>query len=193
MEQQQREIVRKAGVSREDSNPKFHMMRHTRIFAQQYVFEESSRSPFSSVIDVMRGAPLLETINLTVRYTDNWFWENGKSIPHSGNDSWVEFINMPDQLDSFTVEWETILTRKAALDALMRTLAKRWVFHKADGTLMHCDGNFKSYTWTGTSKFVGRSFAHHGDGPTMEYYVVKATWRPDREQAESEESPLSQQ
>ena len=166
----------------------FQLIRRARVFSQQMALEWPKQSPLDLFLLAVRHLPHLESVTLTIRYTDNWYWQDSLWGPCVRSERWVDALVMPDRLREFALEWETLASKEAALRELMRDLAARWTLRKSDEVEMRCDGVLDSYMWTGTARFDGTEYYHQENGHMRQYCVVKATWRPLSEPADARET-----
>lgn len=110
------------------------------------------------------------------------------------SDAWLRAFEAPPGLRELRVEYETLVWKRAPrLDAIVAR-NKRWRLrirggdddddNKSGGSGGRTGGHLSAehtqleeFTWCGTSRLGGRTWEHHGEGPTVEYVVVTDTWR----------------
>lgn len=146
----------------------------------------------------------LRTLTLTIRHTDWWWWEAGAAP--SMSDAWLRAFVAPPGLRELRVEYETLACgrRRPHLDAIVAR-NKRWRLRvrggsrgadndddedpsgasggsgggssRTGGHLSAEHTQLEEWTWRGTSRLGGRTWEHLGEGPTVDYVVVRDTWR----------------
>ena len=95
------------------------------------------------------------------------------------HNSWGVCLLCIDGLQSFTLELETVNTKKNELDNIIAR-SRRWIFPMRDGAFMIPDTGYKKVTeWKGIDRFYAREPRDQDKAPPPEltYYVVEIRWK----------------
>ncbi|KZL73946.1 hypothetical protein CT0861_12943 [Colletotrichum tofieldiae] len=128
-----------------------------------------------------------ETLTVTVRYSDWWFWETDEPLRMA--EDWLRGFRGPTGLRELRVEYETLAAKRDEMMSIVER-NKRWKLavgkrreggndeEEEEGGYLSAEGTkLVEWRWRGTSRLGGREWAHHGEGDTVEYVVVTDTWR----------------
>lgn len=92
------------------------------------------------------------------------------------SESWLKRFNGPPGLRELVVEYETIIMKKAQMDAIVAR-NKKWKLGVRDGGHLSAENTqLREWRWHGPSMLDGQKWGHHGKGDTIEYVVVVDRW-----------------
>lgn len=168
-----------------------------RFFTQMYWLEEGRN--LATLFAQPQFRP--EVLTITVRYSDWWYWESDE--PLRMKEDWLRGFRGPRGLRELRVEYETLVGKREEMMGIVGR-NKGWKLVVGGGGAGRDDGRVREdgeekgeeeeeeeeegylsaegtelveWTWTGASKLGGQTWAHHGEGDTVEYVVVMDTWR----------------
>ncbi|KXH39399.1 hypothetical protein CSIM01_11594 [Colletotrichum simmondsii] len=171
-----------------------------RFFTQMYWLEEGRN--LATLFAQPNFRP--EVLTITVRYSDWWYWESDE--PLRMKEDWLRGFRGPKGLRELRVEYETLVGKREEMMGIVGR-NKGWKLvvggggagkddrrereredgeekeeeeeeeEEEEGYLSAEGTELVEWTWTGASKLGGQTWAHHGDGETVEYVVVMDTWR----------------
>jgi hypothetical protein len=170
-----------------------------QLFPQMYALEDYPMTDFMAQLSEHLRP---ETLTITIRYTDWWYWEGNYKLVISSD--WMRNIKVPRCLERIIMEFETRNGKKDELDALVKGPISKWRFRVEDKLVEGPEGKMVSNgetewlvlsnekpvasTWVGSSSVGGIKYAHHsqdqngdvGSDEDMLYYIVKVVWKRER-------------
>ncbi|KAI9372239.1 hypothetical protein BJX61DRAFT_534100 [Aspergillus egyptiacus] len=144
-----------------------------RVFAQLYILEPGDR--LQQLLDTRYFTP--RRIQLTLRYTDFWLWENNQRLYVDAR--WVNRVRFPDSVACFVVDFESLERRSGEVDILVRQAVDGWFFRRKDGRVLAArKDDVVVSRWTGSSVFGNRRWIRDEARPgQLDYYVATVAWR----------------
>ncbi|KAJ0330264.1 hypothetical protein COL5a_003324 [Colletotrichum fioriniae] len=172
-----------------------------RFFTQMYWLEDGRN--LATLFAQPKFRP--EVLTITVRYSDWWYWESDE--PLRMKEDWLRGFRGPRGLRELRVEYETLVGKREEMMGIVgRNKGWKLVVgggvgrddrreverkdgedekeedeeeeeEEEEGYLSAEGTELVEWTWTGASKLGGQTWAHHGEGETVEYVVVMDTWR----------------
>jgi len=153
---------------------------HIRVFPQLWALE--STRDLGGVLNMRHFHP--NSITITIRYTDTWYWESNEALRING--SWINRVKLPPSVTRFCIDIESIERRKDEVDWMAGEMANKWQFTRADGTRMLAAKSDTTVSrWTGSSILGERRWIRDEVVPgQLQYYFATVTWRPSNESAD---------
>ncbi|KAK7459378.1 hypothetical protein Landi51_00970 [Colletotrichum acutatum] len=171
-----------------------------RFFTQMYWLEDGRN--LARLFAQPKFRP--EVLTITVRYSDWWYWESDE--PLRMKEDWLRGFRGPRGLRELRVEYETLVGKREEMMRIVgrnkgwklvvggsarRDDGRGWrereredggekgeeEQEEEEGYLSAEGTELVEWTWKGASKLGGQTWAHHGEGETVEYVVVMDTWR----------------
>lgn len=148
-----------------------------RLFAQ--LAELESPKDFHGIFAMRHFNPT--TVNITIRYTDTWYWESNSPLRIKGK--WGERLALPASVSCFQIDFESIERRKDEVTYIATEAAAKWHFTRSDGTrLLSGPSNIAVSRWTGSSMLGRERWVRDEVRPgQLDYYVATVTWRASPE------------
>ncbi|KAJ4396100.1 hypothetical protein N0V93_000317 [Gnomoniopsis smithogilvyi] len=148
-----------------------HSLEQVRFFTQMYWLEGGR-----AINRLFANANFRPSkLTITIRYSDWWNWEGNARL--SMRQDWLANFKGPPGLRELRVEYETISWKKKEMLAIV-TRNKDWRLAVRDGGHLSAENtHLEEWCWTGPSRLGGRTWAHHGEGESVDYVVVTDTWK----------------
>ncbi|KAF2192360.1 hypothetical protein K469DRAFT_620529 [Zopfia rhizophila CBS 207.26] len=132
-----------------------------------------------------------DTVTITLRYTDWWYWETNTPLLLSANDRSptpvTNGIRFPSSVTKIVMELETMEGKRKELEGIVADIVKRpdaWAYQRDDGMELKVKGgeDVKEWKWEGPTTYDGKTFQHHPKGEKMWYVVKVLTWEVVKEE-----------
>ncbi|KAJ5374492.1 hypothetical protein N7517_006498 [Penicillium concentricum] len=148
-----------------------------RVFPQLYRLE--STTDFDGIFTMRHFYP--QSVTITIRYTDTWFWEHNEELHIEG--AWGKQLVLPSSVTRFCIDIESIERRKDEVDYIAGEMADQWRFQRADNTnMLAAKADTTVSRWTGSSMLGKRRWLRDETAPgQLRYYFATVTWRPSQE------------
>ncbi|KAJ5206427.1 hypothetical protein N7491_002956 [Penicillium cf. griseofulvum] len=148
-----------------------------RVFPQLHKLEDTT--DFDGIFTMRHFYP--ETVTITIRYTDTWFWEANQALRIEG--AWGKWLVLPSSVTRFYIDIESIERRKDEVDYTAGEMADQWRFKRADGiNMLAAKADTTVSKWTGSSMLGERRWLRDEVEPgQLRYYFATVMWRPSQE------------
>ncbi|TFK22268.1 hypothetical protein FA15DRAFT_671738 [Coprinopsis marcescibilis] len=158
------------------SRAQWSRIKKIRIFPQMYTLSKENITQFFHRIPCLRP----ETVHITIRYTDWWWWENDTALDLTIRPSLVDYY-LPESCNTLILELETIDSKRKDLDEQVKRVIDEkalWRWKRLDDEYLMLDQEkgIKEWEWMGPTTIGGETFNHHPKAEEMKYVVKILTF-----------------